>query len=63
MLVLSRRVGQEVLVDGGIRIKVTHAANGRVKFGIEAPRSIGIVRPEAKRQQPQSVKGANRNGG
>lgn len=46
MLILSRKPGQAVLVDGGIRIVVLATDGGAVRLGIEAPASVGIVREE-----------------
>lgn len=45
MLVLSRKVGE--LIDvGGVLVKVISIQGGRVKIGIEAPRSIAVNRVE-----------------
>ena len=46
MLILSRKPGEAVLVDGGIRIVVLASEGGAVRLGIEAPSSVGIVREE-----------------
>lgn len=46
MLVLSRRPGDAILIDGGIRIVVLACDHRGVRIGIEAPASIGIVREE-----------------
>lgn len=46
MLVLSRRPGDAILIDGGIRIVVLACDHRGVRIGIEAPTSVGIVREE-----------------
>ena len=46
MLILSRRPGDAILIDGGIRIVVLASDSGGVRLGIEAPSSIGIIREE-----------------
>lgn len=46
MLILSRKQGEAILVDGGIRIVILATDNGGVRLGIEAPGHIGIVREE-----------------
>jgi carbon storage regulator len=46
MLILSRKPGDAILIDGGIRIVVLAADSGGVRLGIEAPTSVGIVREE-----------------
>jgi carbon storage regulator len=46
MLVLTRKTGQEIIIDGNIRITVTSCGDGRVKLGIEAPRDVRVDRGE-----------------
>lgn len=46
MLILSRRPGDSVVIDGGIRIVVLGVDQRGVRLGIEAPSSVGIVREE-----------------
>lgn len=46
MLILSRKPGDAILIDGGIRIVVLAVESGGVRLGIDAPQSVGIVREE-----------------
>ena len=46
MLILSRKAGDAILIDGGIRIVVLGVDAGGVRLGIDAPTSVGIVREE-----------------
>ena len=46
MLILNRRAGEAILIDGGVRIVVLASDSGGVRLGIEAPASVGIVREE-----------------
>lgn len=46
MLILSRRPGDAILIDGGIRIVVLASGQRCVRLGIEAPSEVGIVREE-----------------
>ncbi|TVR50654.1 MAG: carbon storage regulator [Gemmatimonadales bacterium] len=46
MLVLSRRAGESVVLDGGIRITVVQVEGGVVRLGVEAPAEVGIFREE-----------------
>jgi carbon storage regulator len=46
MLVLSRKLGEEIVIDGQIRVKVIAINGNRVKLAFEAPASIGIQRAE-----------------
>ncbi|HYH65284.1 MAG TPA: carbon storage regulator [Urbifossiella sp.] len=46
MLVLTRKTGQEIIIDGDIRVTVTSISDGRVKIGISAPSHIKVDRGE-----------------
>ena len=46
MLVLSRKVGQSILVGDHISIQVLQVTGGAVRLGIEAPADIRILRGE-----------------
>lgn len=46
MLVLSRRVGESIVIDGRITIKVFEVRGGAVRVGIEAPREVEVLREE-----------------
>ena len=46
MLVLSRRVGESIVIDGGIRLVVLSSDRRGVRLGIEAPAETSIVRGE-----------------
>ena len=50
MLVLSRRVGEEIVIADEIKIRVVRCAGNRVTIGIEAPPHISIQRKELLEQ-------------
>lgn len=53
MLVLSRKIEEAIVLDGGrIRIAVLEVQGGRVKLGIEAPREISVQREGAGFHEP-----------
>jgi len=52
MLVLSRKVGERILVGDDVVITVVRLTNGGVRLGIEAPKETVVVREEVKRQEP-----------
>ena len=47
MLVLTRKIGQQILIGNGvIQMKILDAENGIIRIGINAPPSIDIDREE-----------------
>jgi carbon storage regulator len=46
MLILTRRIGEAILMDGGVRVVVLGLDSNGVRLGIEAPPSVGILREE-----------------
>jgi carbon storage regulator len=46
MLVLSRKVGERVLIGDGIAIEVLEVKGRRIRLGIDAPPNVCIVREE-----------------
>ena len=61
MLVLTRKMGEEILLDNGrIKFKILYERNGTVAIGINAPSSVDIDRKEfilkKRRQEKQLLK-------
>ena len=50
MLILGRREGDSILIEGGIRIVVVSCDRGGVRIGIEAPPELKILRGEIAQQ-------------
>lgn len=46
MLVLSRKVGDKVVIDGNITVEVVKIEGNRITLGIVAPRGVKILRGE-----------------
>lgn len=46
MLVLSRKVGERILIGDNIAITVVRVAQGAVRIGVEAPENLNVVREE-----------------
>jgi carbon storage regulator len=50
MLVLSRKPGQSIIIDGHIRITITQVRGESVRLGIEAPPEVRIHREEVQKR-------------
>jgi carbon storage regulator len=46
MLVLTRRIGETIVIDGSIRVTVVAIQEGRVRLGVTAPESVRVDREE-----------------
>ncbi|MCH2210930.1 MAG: carbon storage regulator [Fuerstiella sp.] len=46
MLVLSRKVGERILIGDDVALTVVRVGPNSVRVGVEAPRSTNIVREE-----------------
>lgn len=50
MLVLSRKVGEEIVIGDSIRLVVVGVRGAQVRLGLEAPRDVAIHRREVHRR-------------
>lgn len=58
MLVLTRRVGEQIVIDGNIRLTVVSIKGDRIRLGIEAPPSVVVDRQEVhdrRQHSPEEV--------
>ena len=57
MLVLSRKVGEKLVIDGNITVEVVKIQGNRISIGIVAPSHVKILRGELteQRAKPQIV--------
>lgn len=46
MLVLSRKLGEKIIIGDNISITVVDIDRGKIRLGIEAPRDVPIFRQE-----------------
>jgi carbon storage regulator len=46
MLVLTRRVGEEIVIGDMVRVRIVAVGNQRVKVGITAPSQVTVHREE-----------------
>jgi len=63
MLVLTRKVGEQIKIGDEIVVSVVEVDRGNVRLGIDAPRHISILRQEVydriQEQNLQSSRGAS----
>ena len=45
-MVLSRKVGERVLIGSDVVVQVLEMSGGRIRLGVEAPAEVGICRGE-----------------
>ena len=50
MLVLSRKVGERILIGEKISVTVVKLGHGGVRIGIEAPTEMAVVREELAKE-------------
>ena len=48
MLVLSRRPGEEIVIDGNIRLTLIAVNGSRIQLGVEAPAAVRVDRQEVR---------------
>jgi carbon storage regulator len=58
MLVLTRKIGETVVVGNTIRITVLELSHGVVRLGFEAPPDVSIYREEIHREIARSNQAA-----
>lgn len=46
MLVLSRKLGEKILIGDDVKITVVRIGPNAVRIGVEAPRTMNVVREE-----------------
>ena len=46
MLVLSRKVGEEIVIGDNIRVRVVSVQGNQIRLGFDAPREVSIQRAE-----------------
>ena len=58
MLVLSRRIGEEIVIDDTTRVVVLGIQGSRVRIGISAPPHVAIQRQEVRDRETLMRSGA-----
>ena len=55
MLVLSRKLGEQVYIGSDIKVSVLEIKGGRVRIGVSAPQSVPVRRSEIRRRNGASA--------
>ncbi len=58
MLVLSRKVGERILIGGNISVTIVRIAPGIVRIGVDAPAEMPVMREELKEHSPVAAENA-----
>jgi carbon storage regulator len=62
MLVLTRRVGESIIINGDIQVTVVAVQGEKVRLGIAAPASVTVDREEVHKRRLEDVVGSGRLG-
>jgi carbon storage regulator len=54
MLVLTRKIGEEIIIGGDIHVVVVAVQRNKVRIGISAPKDVIVDRQEVHEQRRQS---------
>ncbi len=54
MLVLSRKVGEKLVIDGNITVEVVKIQGNRITLGLVAPSDVKILRGELNQKQAKT---------
>ncbi|ADD01781.1 carbon storage regulator, CsrA [Thermoanaerobacter italicus Ab9] len=61
MLILTRKVGQAIIIGEDIEIKILEIEDGQIKLGITAPKNISVLRKELVEIKDENLKAATVN--
>lgn len=59
MLILNRKQGESLIIDDKIEIKILEVSEGKIKIGIEAPKSVKVFRKEVYEEIKEENKKAS----
>lgn len=60
MLILTRRIGEKLVIDDNVMITVMGAKGNQIRIGIDAPRDVQVHREEIYQRILKERKGLNR---
>lgn len=59
MLILSRKKGESIIIDGKIEVSVLDVSGDNVRLGINAPKEIAVIRSELKKIEDENKNAAS----
>jgi carbon storage regulator len=59
MLILTRRVGEKLIIDENVTVTVLSVKGAQVRVGIEAPRDVKVNREEIHQRIMKEREGLN----
>lgn len=54
MLVLTRKVGQKILIGDNVEVTILGISGGQIKVGVSAPKSVDVDREEVRDKKKSS---------
>ena len=54
MLIVSRRVGEALIIDDDVKVHVLSISGNQVRIGIEAPKEVSVHREEVYQRIQQT---------
>jgi len=61
MLILTRKMGQSVIIGGNIEINILEIEEDKVRIGVNAPKEISILRKELIEVKDENTKAVQIN--
>jgi carbon storage regulator len=58
MLVLTRRTGEEIIIDNNIRVTIVDIGPNKIRIGISAPPDITVDRAEIHNRKKEAAQEA-----
>lgn len=59
MLILSRKIGESIIIDNTIEVKIIDVSGDKVKLGINAPQEVKVLRNELCQTVESNKEAAN----
>lgn len=60
MLILTRRIGETLMVGDDVKVTVLNIQGGQVRIGVDAPKQVEVHREEIYNRIQAEKKGNNR---